>query len=393
MRGRRSHRSPGRLSSPMRNQRAPLLGVAAVVLAAALVLAACGDDTVGGGSDAEVTTAEAGNVEGKLTISNWPGYIDPGKEGTVKEFERETGVDVDYIEDINDDDAFFGKLQPQLEQGESGGRSIFVVTDWMAKQMYDLGYLQEIDHNDLPNVFANLKPSLESPSFDPERKFSVPWQSGMGGIWVDTAKAPGIKSVNDLFDPKYKGKVTMLSELRETVPLVMLAEGIDPVEASNEDWLNAIDRIKKASESGQIRRFTGNDYTEDLTAGNIVAAIGWSGDASLVENDNAEWRMPAEGCSLWSDNMVIPVGAPNTAAALGWMDYVYQPEKAVDITEYVEYISPVEGVKELLEGRGSELAESELVFPTAEFTANCTDQDSPPDLEPVNEAWQEVITG
>jgi spermidine/putrescine transport system substrate-binding protein len=174
---------------------------------------------------------------------------------------------------------------------------------------------------------------------------------------------------------------------------VMLAEGIDPVEASNEDWLGAIDRIKKASESGQIRRFTGNDYTEDLTAGNIVAAIGWSGDASLVENDAAEWRMPAEGCSLWSDNMVIPVGAPNTAAALGWMDYVYQPEKAVDITEYVEYISPVEGVKELLEGRESELAESELVFPTAEFTANCTDQDSPPDLEPVNEAWQEVITG
>jgi len=369
------------------------MGLALGVLALALGLAACGGDTVGGGGGGEVSTAEGGEVKGKLTISNWPGYIDPGKNGTVKEFEKDSGVSVDYIEDVNDNDGFFGKLQPQLEQGESGGRSIFVVTDWMAKQMYDLGYLQEINHDDLPTVFANLSPNLESPAFDPERKFSVPWQSGMGGIWVDTAKAPGIKSVNDLFDPKYKGKVTMLSELRETVPLVMLAEGIDPVEASNEDWLNAIDRIKKASESGQIRRFTGNDYTEDLTAGNIVAAIGWSGDASLVENDNAEWRMPAEGCSLWSDNMVIPVGAPNTAAALGWMDYVYQPEKAVDITEYVEYISPVEGVKELLEGRGSELAESELVFPTAEFTANCTDQDSPPDLEPVNEAWQEVITG
>jgi len=174
---------------------------------------------------------------------------------------------------------------------------------------------------------------------------------------------------------------------------VMLAEGIDPVEATNEDWLNAIDRIKAASDSGQIRRFTGNDYTEDLTAGNIVAAIGWSGDASIVENENAEWRMPTEGCSLWSDNMVIPVGAPNTAAALGWMDYVYQPEIAVDITEYVEYISPVKGVKELLEDRGSELAESELTFPTEQFTRNCTDQDSPPDIEPVNEAWQAVITG
>jgi spermidine/putrescine transport system substrate-binding protein len=366
---------------------------ALAVLALTLGLVACGDDTVGGGGGGEVTTAEAGPVTGNLTISNWPGYIDPGKGGTVAEFEDETGVSVDYIEDVNENEAFFGKLQPQLEQGESGGRSIFVVTDWMAKQMYDLGYLQEIDHDSLPTVFANLVPTLESPAFDPERKFSVPWQSGMGGIWVDTAKAPGIRSVNDLFDPKYKGKVTVLAEMRETVPLVMLAEGVDPVEATNEQWLEAVDRIKGAADSGQIRRFTGNDYTEDLTAGNIVAAIGWSGDASLIENADAEWRMPTEGCSLWSDNMVIPVGAPNTAAALGWMDFVYEPQVAADVTEYVEYISPVDGVKDVLQSGGSELADSELTFPSEEFTADCTDQDSPPDLEPVNEAWQEVITG
>jgi spermidine/putrescine transport system substrate-binding protein len=375
------------------SSRKSTLAAGLAVLALALGLAACGDDTVGGGGNGDVTTATAGEVKGDLTISNWPGYIDPGKAGTVAEFEGETGVSVDYIEDVNDNDGFFGKLQPQLEQGQSGGRSIFVVTDWMAKQMYDLGYLQEIDHADLPTAFANLLPTLESPAFDPERKFSLPWQSGMGGIWVDTAKAPGIKSVNDLFDPKYKGQVTMLSELRETVPLLMLAEGVDPTEASNDDWLNAVERIKSAADSGQIRRFTGNDYTEDLTAGNIVAAIGWSGDASLIENQNAEWRMPAEGCTLWSDNMVIPVGAPNTAAALGWMEFVYEPEVAADITEYVEYISPVDGVQELLEGRESELAESRLAFPSEEFTADCTDQDSPPDIEPVNEAWQEVITG
>lgn len=367
------------------------VGAAIAVLALSLGLAACGG---GGGADnGDVPTAEAGEVKGDLTISNWPGYIDPGKDGTVAEFEEETGVNVRYIEDVNENEGFFGKLQPQLAQGESGGRSIFVVTDWMAKQMYDLGYLQKINHDDLPTVFENLLPSLQSPSFDPEREFSVPWQSGMGGIWVDTSKAPDIKSVNDLFDPKYSGRVTMLSEMRETVPLVMLAEGVDPTEASNEEWLKAIDRIKAAADSGQIRRFTGNDYTEDLTAGNIVAAIGWSGDASLIENRSAEWRMPAEGCTLWSDNMVIPVGAPNTAAALGWMDFVYEPEVAADITEYVEYISPVEGVQDILEKRGSELADSELAFPSEDFTADCTDQDSPPDLEPVEDAWQEVITG
>lgn len=373
----------------------PIRRLLAVLAAAALLVlgVACGTT---GGSNTDRTTAEGGEVKGDLTISNWPGYIDPGEdgeEGTIAEFEKASGVSVKYVEDVNDNAAFFGKMQPLLQQGESGGRSIFVVTDWMAKQMYDSGYLQEIDHEDLPNVFENLLPSLESPAFDPDRTFSVPWQSGMGGIWVDTSKAPEIESVNDLFDPKYKGRVVFLEELRETVPLVMMAEGIDPAEASNEDWLGTIEKIGDAADSGQIRAFTGNEYTEDLTAGNVVAAIGWSGDASLIENEDAEWRMPAEGCTLWSDNMVIPVGAPNTAAALGFMDFVYQPEVAVNITEWVEYISPVEGVKELAEANESEIAESELAFPSEEFTADCSTQDSPPELEPVEEAWQEVITG
>jgi spermidine/putrescine transport system substrate-binding protein len=368
------------------------LAAAIAALTLALGLAACGGGG-GGGNSGETTVAEGGKAKGDLTISNWPGYIDPGKNGTVAEFEDKTGIKVDYIEDINSNDSFFGKLQPQLEQGQSGGRSIFVVADYMAQQMHDLGYLQEIERDDLPTVFENLLPDLKNPPFDPERKFSVPWQGGMTGIWVDTSKAPEIKSVSDLFDPKYKGKVTMLDELRETPALVMLAEGVDPAKASADQWLAAIDKIKAAADSGQIRRFTGNDYTEDLTAGNIVAAIGWSGDASLIENPNAEWRMPTEGCVKWSENMVIPVGAPNTAAAIAFMNFVYRPEVAADITEYVEYISPVEGVKEILEKQGSELAESQIVFPTEEFTRNCTGQDTPPELDRVNEAWQNVLTG
>lgn len=369
-----------------------ILAALVAVAALALGLAACGGGG-GGGNSGETTIAEGGKAKGELTISNWPGYIDPGKDGTVAEFEDKTGVKVDYIEDINSNDSFFGKLQPQLEQGESGGRSVFVVADYMAQQMHDLGYLQEFEHKDLPTVFENLEPSLQSPPFDPERKFSVPWQGGMTGIWVDTSKAPEIKSVNDLFDPKYKGKVTMLDELRETPALVMLAEGVDPAQADADQWLAAIDKIKAAADSGQIRRFTGNDYTEDLTAGNIVAAIGWSGDASLIENPNAEWRMPTEGCVRWSENMVIPVGAPNTPAALAWMNFVYRPEVAADITEYVEYISPVKGVEEILEKRGSDLAKSQIVFPSDEFTRNCTGQNTPPELDRVNEAWQNVLTG
>ncbi len=371
------------------SRRTTTLAAVVATLVLVLGLAACGG-TTGGAGDADVTVAEGGEVEGNLTISNWPGYVDPGKGGTVAEFEAETGVSVDYIEDVNDNEAFLGKLRPQLEAGDSGGRSIFVVTDWMAKEMFDLNYLQEIDPEEIPTVFENLVPSLEDPSFDPGRKFSIPWQSGMTGVWVDTAKAPDIESVNDLFDPKYKGKVTMLTEMRDTVPLVLKAEGIDPVEATNSEWLSAIEKIGDAAESGQIRRFTGNDYTEDLTAGNIVAAIGWSGDASIVENDNAEWRMPTEGCMLWSDNMVIPVGAPNVGAAYGWMDFVYQPEVAADLTEYITYVSPVEGVADLVE---PELANDPLVFPSPEFQENCSTQDSPPEPEEVKEAWLAVVTG
>ncbi|HEX5929654.1 MAG TPA: spermidine/putrescine ABC transporter substrate-binding protein [Solirubrobacterales bacterium] len=362
-----------------------------VAIALALGLAACGGGGGGDNDGGEVTTAKAGPVKGDLTISNWPGYIDPGKEGTVAEFEKETGVSLKYIEDVNDNNDFLGKLQPQLEQGESGGRSIFVVTDWMAKLMYDLGYVQEIDPDDLPTVFETMVPSLRDPSFDPGRKFSIPWQSGMTGIWVDKSKAPEIKSVNDLFDPKYKGKVTMLEEMRDSVALVMKGEGVDPDEASDADWEKAIERVDAAADSGQIRSFTGNNYTEDLTAGNIVAAIGWSGDASIIENPDAEWIMPAEGCVLWSDNMVIPVGAPNTPAALGWMEFVYEPEVAADLTEYITYISPVEGVKELV---SPDLAKDPLVFPTPEFQKECSTQVSPPDdVDGVEEAWQDVLTG
>ena len=185
------------------------LTTALAVLIGALVLAACGGDDSGGlegGTEdaADVETAQGGEPSGELTISNWPLYID---KQTIPNFEKETGVTTKYIEDINDNTEFFGKLRPQLAQGESGGRSIIVPTDWMAAKMYDLGYIQNLDKSAIPNVTENLIPSLQSPSFDPERNYSVPWQSGMTGIIVRKDLAPDITSINDLFDPKYKGKV------------------------------------------------------------------------------------------------------------------------------------------------------------------------------------------
>ena len=373
------------------------VAAALVAVATALVLAACGGDSVGGGENEDVTTAEAGEVSGDLAISNWPGYIDPGKDGTIPEFEEETGVSVDYNEDVNSNTEFFGKVRPELEQGESGGRDIFVVTDWMANRMYDLGYVQELDPETISTALDNLAPQFESNTFDPDRAYSIPWQGGMTGVWVNTSEADEIESVNDLFDPKYKGQVTMLNEMRDTVPLVMKADGIDPEEASKEDWLAAIDKIGEAADSGQIRRFTGNDYTEDLTSGNAVASIGWSGDASLIGRDDVEWRMPTEGCVLWFDNMVIPVGAPNTPAALEFINFVYEPEVQADIAEYVNYITPVDGVQEILTDRDPALGENELIFPDEEFVSTCTPQLDPPgddaDVQEVEEAFQDVVSG
>ncbi len=214
-------------------------------LAAAVVLAACGGGgDVGGGNSGDITVAKGGPPSGSVLISNWPGYVDPGPDGTIAQFEQQTGVKTTYKEDVNDNNTFFNKLKPELDQGSSGGRSLFVVTDWMAKRMYDLGYLQQINHADLPTVFQNILPQFEKSTEDPGRKYSIPWQGGQTGIWVDTSKAPEIHSVADLFNPKYKGKVTMLTEMTDTVPLVLQSEGINVDEATKDDWLAAIDKLR-----------------------------------------------------------------------------------------------------------------------------------------------------
>ena len=374
-----------------RGKTGPRIWIAtAISVATATIAAGCGGgggiESSGSGPAGQVDAS--GPVQGKLTISQWPLYIDPGKNGTIAEFEGKAGVDFHYIEDINDNNQFFGKIQPLLDQGQSGGRSMITLSDWLAAQMYDLGYLEKLDYSKLPNVKKNLIPALRHPKADPQRAFTVPWQSGMTGLIVNTDTVSGVNSICDLFDPKYKGRVDMLEEMRDSVPMTLKCMGIDPDKATKAQWLAAVDKIKKAADDGQIRRFTGNDYTEDLKQGNVDLVLGWSGDAQLLAADTGnpfKFVMPKEGCMLWSTSMEIPVGAPNAQAAQAFINFVYDPKVQADIAEWVNYVTPVTGVKEILRKRDPALARSQLIFPSESYTANCS-------FEPVlgGELGQEV---
>ncbi len=339
-------------------------------------------------------SGQAGN---SLTISQWPLYVDPGKNGTVAQFSNETGIQTKWLEDINDNAEFFAKIQPLLAQGQTGGRDMITVSDWLAKRMYDLGYLYKLNKSQIPNVEANLIPQLQHPPADPNRDFTVPWQAGMTGLIVNTDLAPNVTSICDLFDPQYKGKVTMLTELRDSVPMTLKCMGIDPDKATEAQWMSAVDKIKQEKDSGQIRAFTGNDYIRGLSNGDIAIALGWSGDAVQLQadNPNIKFVMPKEGCMFWSTSMEIPRGASNPQAAEKFMNYVYDPQNQAQIARWVNYVTPVAGVKQIFEKTDPELANDPLIFPSTEYTKNCTYEPvlAGPMGDRITKAFQTVITG
>lgn len=328
--------------------------VGGAVIFAPGLLTACGGG--GGGSGSR-----------RLRHSNWPTYID---EETVRLFREETGIDLDYIEDINDNGELFAKIQPDLSAGRNPGADIITPTYWMAGRLIGLGFVEELPLDQIPNA-ENLVADLRNPSWDPEGRYSLPWQSGMTGVAYNiAATGKELLSTNDLFDPAYKGKVGMLTEMRDTLGLVLLGLGKDPATITFDGAAEAFEKIEKAKVDGQIRQFTGNDYMDDLAAGNFVAAVGWSGDISQLALDNPDLRfvIPEEGGMRWSDVMVIAAKAPNIADAAAWMNYVYDPVNAARIAASVGFNSPVEGVREQMRANPetAALGDSLLMFPDEE---------------------------
>lgn len=324
------------------------------------LLAACKGKEAGAGGGAP--TAKS------VRISNWPLYID---QKTTADFQAGTGIAVEYTEDVNDNNEFFARIDEPLKRGQSIDRDIVVLTDWMAGRLIRLGYTQPIVDASFPNK-ANLVEGLRNVGFDPGRAHSVPWLSGMAGIAYNPKKTGrDLDSVADLFDPKFKGQVTFLTEMRDTVGLVMMGDGKNPETCTVDDAKAACAKIKQYRESGHIRAFTGNDYAEDLAAGNISVAVAWSGDIQGLAADNPDlkWIAPKEGAMLWSDNMLIPKTSDRPDVASMWMNWCYDPAHAAQIIQGAPYLSPVKGAGIELAKLDPELAKSELVNPPAELYA------------------------
>jgi len=352
------------------SRRAMLAGTGG--LAAALTLAACAP---GGSGEREAPTAAEDNSANDPTLNwaNWAAYIDEDDDGnypTLQRFEEETGISVKYLVDVDDNNSYYGKVKDQLALGKDIGADVAVLTDWMAARVIRFGYTQEFDLANIPNA-ANLTPSLQNPDFDPGRKFSLPWQGGFAGIAWNKEKVPnGLRSVSDLWAPELKGRVGVLSEMRDTIGLILSEQGIDiSGDFTADDFTKGIDVFREQVESGQIRNVKGNSYLEDLTNEDTLAAIVWSGDITVINaeaGDKWEFAIPDGGGTLWNDNMFVPIGSTRKANAEKLINYYYEPEVAAEVAAWVNYITPVEGAKEAAEAIDPELAENQLIFPNEE---------------------------
>ena len=330
-------------------------------LGAAGLLTACG----GGG--------ESETAESSVRWGNWPLYLDFDEESktypTLEKFKTQTGIDAQYFEDYNDNDEFFGKVQAQLKLGEDIGYDVVTPTDWMAARWIRLGYSQKFDLANIPNN-VNILDSLKSPSYDPSRESTLTWQGIMAGFGWNTEKNPkGIRTIEDLFSPQNKGKIVVLSEMRDTIGVILLSQGVDITKVTEDQFMNAVDFMSKKIADGWIRGVKGNEYAEDLTSGDATAVIGWSGDMFILASENEgkfDFAIPESGGTISGDNLMIPSTASPEGKANGekLINYYYDPAVAAEVAAYVNYVCPVKGAQAEMEKIAPELATSEYIFPT-----------------------------
>ncbi len=334
--------------------------------------------------------------------ANWPEYLDvdekSGKYPTLQAFMKQSGIKATYAEDIDGNDSYYGKVQGQLKKGQDIGKDIIVFTDWMAGRCIRNGYVQKLDRANIPNA-DNILDSLADVDFDKGRQYSLTWQSGFAGIAYRKDKVGReLRTIEDLWDPKLKGKVVLLDEMRDTVGLIMLSQGKDiSGPFSEDDFMAAVQEIEKRIASGHVRQVQGNSYIEVLKSGNAVASLGWSGDVitarTETEDENYTFQIPESGGTLWSDNLLVPIGARHKKNAETLFNYYYDPKVAATVAAYVNYICPVEGAKEEMAKIDASLVNSPFIFPDDATLKNAKGFRtlSPDEERRFNDAFQKVI--
>lgn len=386
------------------SRRSALTGFAAV--AAAGLLTACGsagrNATASGSAAAPKAAEDLSDTDKVVNWSNWPEYIDiddNGKHPSIDAFTKQTGITVNYNEDYNDNDEFFAKVRPLLEAGQDTGRDTWVSTDWMVARLIRLGYVQPLDYDNIPNL-ANLEPSLKNVEFDDGRVYSLPWQSGFAGIAYNP-KATGGKKVTSidqlLHDTSLKGKVTLLTEMRDTVGAVLIEQGVSLANVTSEQFSAALQVIQDAKDAGQLKGFTGNEYTKPLASGDTAACLAWTGDVVQLRADNPSlgYALGEQGIPMFSDNFVIPSLAQHKKNAELLINYYYEPKVMAAVADYVNYIPPVAGVKPILVKQDPKVANNELIFPSAEILAKAQVFRALSAEEEIdfNRQFQAVVTG
>ncbi|MFI7587708.1 spermidine/putrescine ABC transporter substrate-binding protein [Spongisporangium articulatum] len=362
--------------------------------AAGLPLAACGNGADSPGSG----PSPARDVSTRDLLVNWasrPLYLDYDADQkshpTLDVFTRTVGIKVTYEESIQDGESFYEEVQPQLRSGRDIGADLVVLRDHVAARLIRQGYVQRLDRSKIPNA-ANLLPALADPNWDPGRQYSLPWQSGYTGLaWRRDAVDDGLRSVSDLWRKDLKGKVVVLSEMRDTMGLLLGEQGADVGGANgtgftDDDFSKALEVLEKQLSSGQIRRVAGAEYADDLVSGDAVAVIARSGDiAQLNEMHGHKWdfALPDGGGLRWSDDLLIPIGAPHKENAEILINYYYGPKVAATVAEAIRFVCPVTGAQEQMQTIDSRVAVDDRVFPTPEQFAKVP---AFRDLQPAEEA-------
>jgi spermidine/putrescine transport system substrate-binding protein len=371
-----TNRTRGRSTTARMSRRALLRGAGAGGLTAAGLgaLSACGVQghvVPAGAKETGQPGRDYSETEKKVVFANWPAYIDvddkdPNKRPTLDAFEKQSGIRVEYLEVINDNNDWYTKVDPSLVKGIDTGYDIMVVSDYMVAKYRTYDYIQELDLANIPNHSRLLPQVLHDPT-DAGRRYTVPWAYGYTTIAYNThlVKDP-ITSIAEIFTrPDLHGKVSLFSELEDTVAMALFAQGLDPQNFTEAEFNKALEYVRRAKNSGQIRAFTGNDYLSDFQQGNTAVTMAYSGDVAQLGKPNlVTVDLPEEGMLSWSDNCVIPNFARHKTNAEKLLNYYLQPQVAATLDDWIDYIPSVKGAVEDLRRLDPDTAASPLIVPT-----------------------------